>query len=81
MDTQDTHLIEVSDQNGIFEFSSVIPGDYRLYAWTEIQPGAHTDPDFMKPFEELGRMVHVGSSAKVRVDVKLVESGKVSSRN
>ena len=72
-DSQNVYRVEAGDQNGAFEFTRVIPGDYRLYASTELQPGAHTDSNFMKPFEERGKPIHIGSSARLSVDVQLVK--------
>src|ERR1039458_3300224 len=40
-----------TDQSGNFTFSRVTPGEYKAYAWDEVESGAWFDPDFLKPIE------------------------------
>jgi protocatechuate 3,4-dioxygenase beta subunit len=56
-----------ADDQGMFQFQSVTPGTYRVYAWQEIGSTAHWDPDFIRPF--------TGSSE--RVDLEEGGSGSV----
>src|SRR5205807_7319601 len=39
-----------ADENGIISFKGLKPGEYRLIAWEDVEPGAYMDPDFVKPF-------------------------------
>src|SRR6202040_2366718 len=39
---------------GAFAFSNVVPGEYKVYAWQNTEPGAPQDPEFRKPFEDRG---------------------------
>jgi hypothetical protein len=48
-----------SDAKGHFLLSGIAPGDYKLFAWEEIEPGAHEDPDFLKLFESRGEPVAI----------------------
>lgn len=43
-----------SDQNGGFAFKDIVPGEYKIYAWEDVETGAYMDPDFMKPIETKG---------------------------
>jgi hypothetical protein len=67
-----------TDQFGRFEFKSVAPGEYKLYAWEDVESTAWMDPDFMKPLEGMGEPVTVDESDRASVQVNLipVESGK-----
>jgi hypothetical protein len=38
-------------QDGAFQIRGVPPGDYRLFAWQQIDAGAWLDPDFLAPVE------------------------------
>lgn len=62
-----------SDENGRFVFKNVVPGDYLVYAWEDVEAGAWLDPDFLKPLESKGTAVSVAESAQVTVEVNLVE--------
>jgi len=41
-----------TDQNGRFEFDGLVPAEYRVYAWQEIESGAAEDEEFRRPFEK-----------------------------
>jgi hypothetical protein len=43
-----------TDQTGSFTLKSIVPGEYKAYAWDDIESGAFFDPDFMKTFEGKG---------------------------
>lgn len=43
-----------TDQNGHFAIKGVRPGEYKIYAWEEVEYGAYQDPDFVKPHESAG---------------------------
>ena len=46
-----------TDQNGHYSIQGIAPGDYIVYAFEDLPPGASQDPDFMKPFERSGQSV------------------------
>jgi len=60
-----------TDQNGHFTLQGLAPGDYKVFAWEKIEPGAYTSPEFLQPFENLGESVHIteGSHNSVQVDL------------
>lgn len=51
-----------TDQNGQFQFRSVRPGRYRLYAWEQIDFGNQFDPDVAKGLEDRGTAVTVAEN-------------------
>jgi hypothetical protein len=61
-----------SDQFGRFTFKNVVPGEYKVYAWEDIESSAWMDPDVMKPLEAKGESVTVGESAQANVQVNLI---------
>ena len=60
-----------TDQNGHFVLQGLSPGDYKVFAWEKIEPGAYTSTEFLQPYENLGESVHVteGSTNSVQVDL------------
>jgi hypothetical protein len=48
-----------TDQNGRFSIKGIRPGEYKIYAWEEIEAGAYQDPEFMKPHESAGKAVSI----------------------
>lgn len=70
-DGKSTRSINSSDV-GAAIFRGLKPGDYRLMAFEDIPPGAHQDPDFVKPFESSGTSVKLEPSGKQMVQVKVI---------
>jgi hypothetical protein len=66
-----------SDQYGHFLIKNVDPGEYKVYAWEDLEMGAYMDPEFVKPVENRGQAVsiHESSREKVQLDLIPVESG------
>jgi hypothetical protein len=62
-----------SDQNGKFILRDVAPGTYRLLAWSDLEDGAHLDPDLMKSFEARGKAVRVERNSRTTMDVTVVD--------
>jgi hypothetical protein len=63
-----------TDQNGHFTIKGVRPGEYKVYAWEDIEQGAQQDPGFMKPHESAGEAVSVKESSHETVQLKLIPS-------
>jgi hypothetical protein len=63
-----------TDQNGHFTIKGARPGEYKIYAWEDIEQGAQQDPDFVKPHESLGETVSVKESGHETVQLKLISS-------
>jgi hypothetical protein len=47
----DMYRNATSDASGKVHWDGVIPGDYKIYAWEDIESGAWADPEFMRNFE------------------------------
>jgi protocatechuate 3,4-dioxygenase beta subunit len=60
-----------TDQNGRFEFKTVPPGEYKLFAWDDVEPGVWHDPDFLKNFEKQGRPVSVKKDGREAVKLTI----------
>ena len=61
-----------TDQNGHFAIKGVAPGEYKIYAWEDIEEGAYQDPDFIKPHESAGETVSVKELAHETVQLRVI---------
>jgi len=61
-----------SDQNGSFTFKDVMPGEYKVYAWEDLESGAYMDPDFMKPVEGKGESLSLREKDQKAVQLTLI---------
>jgi len=69
---RDVYKIVPTDQNGHFTINGVAPGDYKLFAWEDIEPFSYFDPDVLKQFEDKGKPIHVVETTKEAVDLMLI---------
>jgi hypothetical protein len=62
-----------SDESGRFTFRTVPPGEYKVFAFAEIEGGAYMDPEFLAPLESKGAAVTVKEGDRATVQAKLIE--------
>jgi hypothetical protein len=56
----DLYRSAYSDSSGNFRLINVPPGDYKAFAWEEVEEGAWTNADFLRTDESRGKAVRVG---------------------
>ena len=62
-----------TDQYGHFELADIPPGEYKVFAWDDIEPGIWHDPDFLKTIEAKGERVTLGGHGQETVKVRLIQ--------
>lgn len=68
-DRNDLYRITSTDQNGQFTLQGVPPGEYRLYAWEDIEPGIYMDPEFLKPHESKAQKITIKANGQEQVSI------------
>ncbi len=63
-----------ADQAGRFKLTSIAPGDYKVFAWEDLESGAYLDPDFLKPVEERGKPFSIKENAHESVQLNLISA-------
>lgn len=66
--------LATSDQYGGFVIRGIAPGDYKLFAWEQIEMGAYQDPEFLKRYEEQGEALRVEENSRLGAQLKLIPS-------
>jgi Carboxypeptidase regulatory-like domain len=62
----------VVDSSGHYAVHSIAPGDYTLFAWERVSPGAYYSARFLESYEGQGRTIRITpSSAASQVTVKI----------
>jgi Carboxypeptidase regulatory-like domain len=64
----------VTDQLGHFDIKLVAPGDYKLFAWDDLEPFAYYDRNFLQPYESLGIPVHVAENGTTTTHLRLLSN-------
>ena len=54
----------VADVSGRFRFQGIVPGDYVVFAWSDVETGAWQSPEFLRPFEARGRRVQISTNSQ-----------------
>jgi hypothetical protein len=65
-----------TDQNGVFSFKGITPGDYKLLAWEDIEGGAFQDPEYVKPFESKAQALSLKENDLKTATIKVIPSEK-----
>lgn len=68
---EDLYQTATSDQNGSFEMRGLAPGEYRVYAWREIEPQAWLDPEVLKQAEPNSTPLKLTASQRATVQLVL----------
>ena len=62
----------ITDQVGRYAFKGVAPGDYKLFAWEDIEPFIYFDPDFLEKHEPAGTPIHVEQNQSVSANLRVI---------
>jgi hypothetical protein len=58
-----------ADPEGKFAITGIVPGDYVLAAWEDIEPYGFFDPELLKQADEKGQSIRVGESSRETADI------------
>jgi 5-hydroxyisourate hydrolase-like protein (transthyretin family) len=71
-DRQDLYKTAGTDQEGRFTFRGITPGDYRIFAWEDIEPFSYFDASVLNQYEAAGKAVRVQEGAMENAEVRLI---------
>jgi hypothetical protein len=61
-----------SDRQGRFALQDIVPGDYEIFAWQEIERGSYMDPNFLQQFEDRGSAVTLKDGASLHLQLDAI---------
>lgn len=62
------------DQTGRFTLNRLAPGEYKIFAFDNVEYGAYLDADWLKPFESKGESVKIEEGARQAVSLKPIRT-------
>jgi hypothetical protein len=65
-----------TDQYGKFSMTKLVPGEYKAYAFEEVESGAWYDPDFMKLIEGKGESISVREGMPATLSLTMIPAGR-----
>lgn len=66
-----------TDQNGSFHLTSLAPGDYRVYAFEDVEPGLSLEPTFRKSLENRAAEVKLEEKSHESLDLKVISKDEI----
>ena len=69
----DRYRTALSGPDGSFTLRGIVPGDYRLFGWDDLEPNAYLNVDFMRAYLELGTPVRIQPSQSASVSLRVIE--------
>jgi hypothetical protein len=61
-----------SDTSGHFTLKGISPGEYKLFAWEDVENDAYQDPEFLQPFENQGEGITIREGSHEDRQLKLI---------
>jgi hypothetical protein len=68
----DLYRTAVTDSSGHFHLDQIPPGDYKMFAWSEVEEDAWYDADFIRTFENDGKPIHVAEGGAEHVQLTAI---------
>jgi hypothetical protein len=62
----------LTNEDGEFEFKSVVPGLYKVFAWESIEAYSWFDRNVLARFEEKGESIQLEESAKKNIQMRVI---------
>jgi hypothetical protein len=72
---QTDHKFAGTDSDGKFQLPNVPPGDYKIYAWENIEAFDWQEPKVMRAYESRGTAVHIDEGRKLTIDLTAIPPG------
>ena len=61
-----------TDAAGRIHLEDVPPGDYKAFAWEDVESGAWQDPEFIRQYEERGRPIRVSENGQASIELRVI---------
>jgi uncharacterized surface anchored protein len=69
---REQYRIATSGEDGVATIRGILPGNYKLFAWENLEPNAYLNSDFLRGYEDLGIPVKVSAGDNNPVSVRLI---------
>jgi len=71
-DREEAYQTTATDQYGSFTLKNIAPGEYKLFAWEDVEYGEYMDPEFLKPVEDRGQSVGIQEGSRETMQLNLI---------
>jgi len=68
---------QTTDDNGAFTFDRLHPGQYKVLAWEDMEPGAYQDPEFRKLYIGRAADINVGPRDQQKAQLRVIATDEM----
>jgi hypothetical protein len=68
----DLYKVVTTDSAGVFHMQGITPGDYKLFAWDNVETGSWENPDFIQAYENAGRPLHISEGSRENLQLPVI---------
>jgi hypothetical protein len=68
----DRYRTAIAGSDGQFTIRGIAPGEYKLFAWENLEPNAYLNIDFMRPYEDSGAPVLIEPGGTASVPLRVI---------
>jgi hypothetical protein len=68
----DLYRTTSTDAAGRFHVEGVPPGDYRVFAWEDVELGSWQDPEFIRQFEDRGKSMQINEGSTSNIELRVI---------
>jgi hypothetical protein len=68
----DLYKVVATDSAGRFRMQGVTPGDYKLFAWENVESGAWQAPEFIQAYENAGRPIRINEGSNENLQLLVI---------
>jgi beta-lactamase regulating signal transducer with metallopeptidase domain/protocatechuate 3,4-dioxygenase beta subunit len=61
-----------TDTSGRFHMTGIAPGNYRVFAWDDVDGFAWRDPEWLRPFEGRGKPLHFEEAGRENIQLSVI---------
>jgi hypothetical protein len=79
-DREDLYSNVRTNSMGQFTMPGLAPGDYKLFAWEDLERHSVEDPDFVRLFEDRGKEVEVHAREQQQVQLQVIPASAMPSQ-
>ena len=63
----------LTDPGGTFSIRNVPTGDYEVFAWEDMEPGAYTDPEFLDRYKSQALRITLAPGSRSAISLRSIQ--------
>ena len=69
---RDLYRTAVTDASGRINLTGITPGEYKAFAWENIQANSWQDPEVLRPYENVGQLLRLNENSRESMTLRVI---------